>query len=44
MAFKKGLIKCITGEAGGMVGATPEGMGCHSVKMTLNAGTGGGSY
>ena len=23
MGFKKGLIKCIIGEAGGVVGATP---------------------
>ena len=27
--FKKGWIKCIIGEAGGVVGSTPEGMGCH---------------
>ena len=35
-----GLIKCIIDEAGGVVGSTPKGMGCHilySVKMTLNA-------
>ena len=24
-----GLIKCIIGEAGGVVGSTPEGMDCH---------------
>ena len=24
-----GLIKCMIGEAGGVVGSTPEGMGCH---------------
>ena len=29
MNFKKGLIKCIIGEAEGVVGSTPEGMGCH---------------
>ena len=29
MDFKKGLIKCIKDEAGGVVGSTPEGMGCH---------------
>ena len=30
MDFKMGLIKCIIiGEAGGVVGSTPEGMGCH---------------
>ena len=41
MNFQKGLIKCIINKAGGVVGATPEGMGYHilqSVKMTLNAG------
>ena len=27
--FKKGLIKCIIGEAGGVVGSAPKGMGCH---------------
>ena len=27
MDFKKGLIKCIIGEAGGVVGSTPESMG-----------------
>ena len=27
--FKKSLIKCIIGDAGGVVGSTPEGMGCH---------------
>ena len=31
MDFKKGLIKCIVGEAGGVVGPTPEGMGCHNL-------------
>ena len=34
------LLTCIIDEAGGVVGATPEGMGYHilsSVKMTLNA-------
>ena len=29
--FKKGLIKCIIGEAGGVVSSTPEGMGCHNL-------------
>ena len=29
MNFKKGLIKCIMGEAGGVVGSTPEVMDCH---------------
>ena len=29
MEFKKGLIKCLIGEAGGVVGSTPEGMGCN---------------
>ena len=27
--FKKGLIKSIIGEAGGVVGSTPEGMGYY---------------
>ena len=34
------LLTCIIDETGGVVGATPEGMGHHillSVKMTLNA-------
>ena len=31
MDFKKGQIKCIIGEAGGVAGLTPEGMGCHIV-------------
>ena len=39
MEFKKDLIKCIIGEAGGVVGSTPEGMGCNiKCKMTLNPG------
>ena len=29
--LKKGLIKCIIDEAGGVVGATPEGMGHHTL-------------
>ena len=36
----KGLLKCTIDEAGGVLGATPEGMGRHvllSVKVTLNA-------
>ena len=40
MNFKK-LLACIIDEAGGVVGAIPEGMGHHillSVKATLNAG------
>ena len=33
MDFKKGLIKCIIDEAGGVVGTTPEGTGLsHFVK------------
>ena len=38
--FLNRLLKCIKDEAGGVMGATPEGMGHHilySVKMTLNA-------
>ena len=29
MDFKMDLIKCLIGEAGGVVGSTPESMGCH---------------
>ena len=29
MDFLKGLIKCMTGEVRGVVGATPEGIGDH---------------
>ena len=39
MRFYNRLLTCIIDEAGGVVGATPEGMGHHillSVKMTLN--------
>ena len=39
--FKKKLLTYIIDEVGGLVGATPEGMGYHillSVKITLDAG------